>query len=396
LSVTDHPGLPSIRFQRPSLPSASRIDRYLELSREDHWFSNGGPCWRLLRDRLADRVGAYCVPVASGTLGLMATMVAVLSGRRDPAGSMEALLPSFTFLATAQAALWSGLQPRLIDIDSSHWHLDPSRLERALVDRRSNVGIVVAVSSFGTPPPSETRLRWESACRSAGIPLIVDSAAAFGAMADDGTSVGAQGDAEIVSFHATKPFAVGEGGAVFTRDRALCERVELAVNFGLRSDRSVGLEMGLNAKMSELHAATALAVLDEFDSILDSRRRAAASIRAQAGPNITWQAGCEHSTWQFVPVAFAGPDERMQAGRSSRGCVEVRTYYEPLHEMDPYRHWPIVDGGLSQTAELHKRILCLPMANDLTDLELEVIGSLLHSDKVADEMGARARSGLPA
>ena len=394
--MTERPELPSIRFQRPSLPSASRIDRYLELSREEHWFSNGGPCWRLLRERLADRVGAYCVPVASGTLGLMATMIAVLDGRRDSAAPAGALLPSFTFLATAQAALWSGLQPRLIDIDASHWHLDPTRLERVIAERGGEIGVVLAVSTFGTPPLSETRVRWESACRSAGIPLIVDSAAAFGAIADDGTAVGAQGDAEIVSFHATKPFAVGEGGAVFTRDRALCERVELAVNFGLRPDRSVGLQMGLNAKMSELHAATALAVLDEFDSILHSRRRAAARIRAEAGAGIAWQAGCERSTWQFVPVAFANPDQRAQARRSSGGRVEVRTYYEPLHEMDPYRHWPIVDGGLPQTAGLHERILCLPMANDLSDAELEVIASMLRCGQAAEEMGARDRSGIPA
>jgi dTDP-4-amino-4,6-dideoxygalactose transaminase len=258
--------LPSIRFQRPSLPSAAQIDRYLDLAREERWFSNGGPCWRLLRERLADRVGAYCVPVASGTLGLMATIAAVVADARGSARLPGALLPSFTFLATAQAALWSGLQPRLMDIDPHHWHLDPARLERVLAEGRGDAGLVLAVSTFGTPPPSETRLRWERACGSAGIPLIVDSAAGFGAIAEDGVPIGVQGDAEVVSFHATKPFAVGEGGAVFTRDRALCERVELAVNFGLRSDRSVALEMGLNAKMSELHAAAALAVLDDFDS----------------------------------------------------------------------------------------------------------------------------------
>jgi dTDP-4-amino-4,6-dideoxygalactose transaminase len=395
--LTERPESPSIRFQRPSLPSAAPIERYFDLSREGRWFSNGGPCWRLLRDRLADRVGAYCVPVASGTLGLMAAIAAILSDSRDHYGSPPgALMPSFTFPATAQAALWSGLEPRLIDVDPGHWHLDPCRLERVLPDRRGDIGIVLAISTFGTAPPTETRLRWERACRRAGLPLIVDSAAAFGAVADDGTPVGAQGDIEIVSFHATKPFAIGEGGAVFTRDRALCDRVELAVNFGLRPDRSVGFARGLNAKMSELHAATALAVLDEFDSILESRRRAAAGIRARAGSDIAWQAGCERSTWQFVPVAFADSDQRMRATSSCRGRVEVRTYYEPLHEMAPFRHWPIVDGGLPRTAELRDRVLCLPMANDLTDLELEVIAATLAPARAPGEVGAHDRGGLPA
>ncbi|HEX2071345.1 MAG TPA: hypothetical protein VHF90_06840, partial [Thermoleophilaceae bacterium] len=66
---------PVLRFQRPSLPSGEAIEQYLGLAREARWFSNGGPCWQLLRDRLSDRVGAYCVPVASGTIGLMAAGV---------------------------------------------------------------------------------------------------------------------------------------------------------------------------------------------------------------------------------------------------------------------------------------------------------------------------------
>lgn len=375
-----------IRFQRPSLPSATQTERYLEMSRGERWFSNGGPCWRLLRDRLADRVSAYCVPVANGTLGLMAGMAAALQDGSHSARRADALMPSFTFLATAQAALWSGLQPKLIDIDPIHWHLDPSRLEKVLSNARG-AGIVVAVSAFGTPPPAEARMRWERASQAAGMPLLVDSAAAFGAIADDGTPVGAQGDIEVVSFHATKPFAIGEGGAVFTRDRVLLERIELAVNFGLAADRSVQLARGLNAKMSELHAATALAVLDDFDSILENRRRSAAYLRAQAEPDIVWQKGCERSTWQFVPVAFPDADRRRSVAKSCQDHVEVRTYYEPLHQIEPFRRWGIADGNLQQTDELCERILCLPMANDLADVELEMIAAILRPDEPTSRLG---------
>jgi dTDP-4-amino-4,6-dideoxygalactose transaminase len=374
--LNERPETPEIRFQRPSLPSTSHIDRYLDLSREERWFSNGGPCSRLLSERLADRVGAYCVPVANGTLGLMAAIASIFETARNSLGCSPALMPSFTFLATAQAVVWSGLEPRLMDVDPSHWHLDASRLEKVLHDR-TDFGAVVAVSAFGTPPQAETRIRWEGACASAGLPLIVDSAAGFGGVADDETPVGSQGDVEVVSFHATKPFAIGEGGAVFTRKRALYERVELAVNFGLGPDRSVDLPVGLNAKMSELHAATALAVLDEFESILASRRRSATRIRAAAGPGITWQSGCELSTWQFVPVAFRDSQQREQVIRSCRDRVQTRTYYQPLHTMEPFRQTLVAGGDLSRTEDLHARLLCLPMANDLDDSELEILASLL-------------------
>ncbi len=364
-----------IPFQRPSFPTAAAIDRYFDLAREERWFSNGGPCWRLLRDRLGERVGAYCVPVASGTQGLMVALATVLgeSGGRG----RRALMPSFTFVATAQAAMWTGLEPALCDIAADHWQLDPTLLERALAET-ADVAAVVAVSAFGTPPPPEVREGWEQTCRAAGVPLVVDSAAGFGAVAGDGVPVGAQGDVEVVSFHATKPFGIGEGGAIFTRDRDLRDRLELAINFGFRGDRSIGFPRGLNAKMSELHSATALAVLDEIDRSLERRRTTAATLRARAGSGVSWQRGAEFSTWQFTPVAVAGPEERQRLLDSCAGRAEVRVYYEPLHALLPESSLALA-GGLAETERLHSRILCLPMANDVDAAELETICALLEA-----------------
>jgi dTDP-4-amino-4,6-dideoxygalactose transaminase len=370
-----------LRFQRPSLPSTGAIERYLDLSREERWFSNGGPCWRLLQERLADRVGAYCVPVASGTLGLMAALAAALEPSATQRPRSSVLMPSFTFIATAQAAIWTGLEPALADISPGHWHLNPSVLEAALRDS-GRFSAVVAVSAFGTPPPVEARQRWELACRQAGVPLIVDSAAGFGAVAEDGVAIGAQGDVEVVSFHATKPFAVGEGGAVFTRDRVLHEQIEAAVNFGFDPDRSLGTRRGTNAKMSELHAATALAVLDELDSILERRRRAAMSIQEGAGIGIGWQQGFERSTFQFVPVALPDEEQRARLVEHCRDRLEVRIYYEPLDSLAPHR-WEVL-GDLRTTHDLHRRVLCLPMANDLTESEIgEIVAVLRQADPVS-------------
>ena len=288
-------------------------------------------------------------------------------------------MPAFTFPATAQAAIWGGHNPHLLDIDPVHWHLDATRLESALAGDRGDLSVVIAVGAFGTPPPAETRERWERACRAAGVPLIVDSAAGFGGVGDDGVSVGAQGDVEIVSFHATKPFAIGEGGAVFTRDRALYERIERGVNFGFAADREVTTAMGLNAKMSELHAAVALAVLDDYDLILEHRRHMAQQIRSEADPGIAWQAGCERSTWQFVPAAFPDAQSRRNAEEACDGVIELRTYYQPLHTMKPFSDCPVLGGGLECTTDLRDRVLCLPMANDLSAHEISAIASVVRA-----------------
>lgn len=369
---------PLLRFQRPALPSCAEVEHYFELSRAERWYSNGGPCWRLLRSRLEDRAGAYCVPVASGTLGLMVSMSVAAAGRGS--ARPRAAMPSFTFPATAQAAIWTGFEPLMVDVEPRGWHLDPALLERAL-RQRSDIGLAVAVSAFGTPPAVETRERWELTCARAGVPLIIDSAAGFGASAGDGTPVGAGGDMEVVSFHATKPFAVGEGGAVFTRRKDTHERLLAVSNFGFAPDRTLVVGAAFNGKMSELHAATALAVLDRIDEIITARRSAAEQIRARADPRIAWQAGCARSTWQFVPARFADVGHRDRVADSVAGRVEVRRYYEPLHTIPALREMIAVDGPLEETDRLAENLLCLPMANDLSGEEISAIaGSLRELD----------------
>jgi len=192
--------------------------------------------------------------------------------------------------------------------------------------------------------------------------------------------LGSQGDAEVVSFHATKPFAIGEGGAVFTRDSSLCERIELVVSFGLGADRSVQVPLGLNAKMSELHAATGLAVLEDFDAALAARRAAAASLRDAAAAPLEWQAECERSTWQFAPVAHPDAASRAAAERRCRDVVETRGYYLPLHRMPAFRSAAVADGGLARTEALADRLLCLPMAADLTAAEQATLAALVADD----------------
>src|SRR6185312_153204 len=333
------------------------------------------------RERLAERTGAFCVPVASGTAGLMAA-VAALHEPRPGEPPREALMPSFTFPATAQAARWAGLTPRLLDVNPHHCHVAPEQLDRELALRGERVALVIAVSSFGTPPPPEVRRRWERACRDAGVSLIVDSAAGFGAIAADGVPVGRQGDVEVVSFHATKPFAIGEGGAVFTRSSELCERIELIVNFGLGADRSVQMPLGLNGKMSELHAATGLAVLDDFDAALDVRRKAARALR-EAAPSLGWQRECERSTWQFVPVRFPDAAAAAAAEERSRGEVETRRYYLPLHRMPAFADAPVGADGLAHTERLASQLVCLPMAADLSAEELDSIAAALGARRPA-------------
>jgi dTDP-4-amino-4,6-dideoxygalactose transaminase len=208
---------------------------------------------------------------------------------------------------------------------------------------------------------------WEEACASFGVPLIIDSAAGFGAETEDGSRIGGRGSAEVFSFHATKPFAVGEGGVVICRDPALVDTVRRLVNFGFDEDHGVSVP-GLNAKMSEIHAATALAVLDGYDDVLAARRELAGQMSSElVNRGFTVQRGCEGSTFQFVPVlapSAARRDEILRIAPEAR--IEVRSYFDvPLHKLSAFRQAEC--GKLTVTEELATRTLSLPMANDLSE-----------------------------
>jgi dTDP-4-amino-4,6-dideoxygalactose transaminase len=270
-----------------------------------------------------------------------------------------------------------------VDVDPRHWHLDPTALERALDQRRGEVAAVIALSSFGTPPPAAARERWQSACAAHGVALLVDSAAGFGASADDGCPIGGQGDAEVVSFHATKPMAAGEGGAVFCRDPALADHIRRLTNFDFDDDKDALSASGINAKMSEPIAATALAALDRLPAALAARRETAAAIVGALPGDVGTQAGCRHGTWQFVPIRMADTGARDAVLEAARGDVELRTYYRPLHAMPAFAQCDRA-SDLATTRALGDSLLSLPMAVDLSAAERRRIVALFaHVDGAA-------------
>jgi dTDP-4-amino-4,6-dideoxygalactose transaminase len=361
-----------IRFQRPQLPSVAAAAAYFERAESARWYSNFGPCHELLVERLEQRVGApaKAVPVANCTLGLCLALKALTENQ---AGN-EVLLPSFTFAATAAAVEWAGLRPVFVDVAEGHWSMDPARLEAALEQRHGRIAAVLACTTFGSPPPLAVSDAWTRLSGSAGVPLVIDSAAGFGATDASGRPAGHLGDAEVFSFHATKPLAIGEGGVVFTGDPEVALRIRRLANFGFE-DGAVEGSVGMNAKLAEWPAATALAALDAFDETLRARRAAAAALKASLdATDLQFQELDSRPAWQFVPALTPVTADRGQVVRHAgeRG-VEVRTYFsKPLHTMTPFRSAPRC-SDLVVTNDLARRVISLPMATDQTHAEREII-----------------------
>ena len=365
----------------PSTPADRHVQRYYHLAEDERWFSNSGPCYRAAR-RADGGLPRPRRPRRRGLRLTLALMLAAALAGRHPGDAV--LLPSFTFAATAAAIVWAGLQPVFVDIDPATWSLDADALGDALRRARGHVA-VLACSTFGTPPPAAELRRWEALTRAAGVPLLIDSAAGLGARDDDGTLTGGGGDAEVFSLHATKPFAIGEGGLFCTRNADLAAQVARLANFGFEGGAVTGA-IGLNAKLAEWPAATALAVLDRYDEILARRRAHAADLRERlAGAELTFQPTAGQPTWQFVPAAAASPEARAAILDAAVDAdVELRAYFDqPLHTMPGFAHAER-HGDLPVTRDLSARILSLPMANDLTGADLDLI---------VDTVGSAARAG---
>lgn len=358
-----------VPYQRPAPPSLDEAARYYSLAVEAGHYSNGGPCVQLLAERTAARIGdVESIPVANCTIGLMAALRAAFG---DPTPERRyVIVPSFTFTATACSIVWAGFEPLFVDVDRNAWQLDAGALARVLGERGEQVAGVLGCSTFGTPAPAATRAAWRRLCADAGVPLVIDSAAAFGAIDDAGLPAGADGETHVFSFHVTKPFAVAEGGIVTTGDPEVADRLRSLINFGFDETRT-SLVAGLNGKMSELHAAMALAMLDRFDDALRSRRAQVAAISsAMSDLPLRHQLGAEGSTWQVLQVLAPDADARARALQAAEHSgVEARACFDPpLHEHPAFAAYPTA-GDLPNTRWLAERSLSLPMADSMTSDE---------------------------
>lgn len=326
---------------------------------EARWFSNGGPVAKSFESRLCGHFG-ICRPAtvcSNATVGLTAALLVFdLKGR--------IALPSFTFSASAHAILAAGCEPVLVDVDPVTWEISLENLEGV----ESLVG-VMAVRAFGFARDFSKLERW---CQDKRIPLIIDAAAALGARLPNGSPVGSQGDMEVCSLHATKVFAVGEGGVAFCEE-SLRTKFASVLNFGF--EQGVPIRAGLNGKMAESAAAYGMAMLAHIDRHLARRRDLATRYFRWLScfPALTvphTPGGC---TWQAFPFLLpADSDAGVFVEAMAAEGVELRRYYFPALHQTPcfsiYSHSP-----LPVSERIANQMVCLPLYSDMSDGEFEAI-----------------------
>ena len=210
-------------------------------------FSNGGPVVRGFESDLVARLfdgKGEALAVANATLGLMMAIRLEAGGR--PGDGRFALMPAFTFAATAHAALWAGLTPLLCDVDPDDWSAAPAAEERLLAEHGSRIAVIVPYATFGAAIDLE---RYRRLARRHGVGIVVDAAASLGTRDMQGRGFGAGFPFPIIfSMHATKTFATGEGGVIYAGDGARIAALRTMNNFGFGADRCATMP-GINAKL---------------------------------------------------------------------------------------------------------------------------------------------------
>jgi dTDP-4-amino-4,6-dideoxygalactose transaminase len=370
--------MPRIPFLRPNPMKLSAAIEELRQIEASGIFSNYGPVnTRFERDlalSLFDGTGE-CVTVCNATTGLMIAIKQSLARSTEP--RRYALMPSFTFAATAHAALWAGLTPLLCDVEPDTFIASADAEEELLEKRAGEIAVMVPCTTFGN---TIDLARYSRLSQTYGIPVVVDAAAALGTLCDDGTAFGMGSRSPLVfSLHATKAFATTEAGVVYCADPEIVGEVRAMANFGLDATRAA-IMPGLNGKLNEITALMAHLKLAEFESVMIHREALAKQYEALL-PQLAFQRliGRRHA-FTFVsallPRALA-PKRRELLAELSRLGAELRTYFSPHVAEQPYFSKVCVSGDLPNTEEVARRIISLPLSDLMTSADVERVAKCL-------------------
>lgn len=356
--------------------------RYLQECIDSTYVSTVGAFVGRFEEMVASAAGTRgAVATSAGTTALHVALVA-LGVRRDDL----VVVPSFTFVATANAVSHAGATPWLLDVDADSWTLDPRKLSDALTrhTRRDadgslrhvasgrRVSAVVAVHTFGHPADADS-LR--AVADSFGLPVLSDAAASLGATYR-GRAVGVDaGRATVFSFNGNKTVTAGGGGAVASDDEDLVAHVR-----HLSSTARVGAdydhdEVGFNYRMTNLQAAVGCAQMERLDSLVAAKRRIRRAYDVafadlpdvEPFPSVSW---AESACWFSGFVAPRGSTDAIRAALREEG-IDARPTWKPMHLQTPYADAPREDLEVSDS--IWSRIVTLPCSTGLSDDDLAAV-----------------------
>lgn len=333
-----------------------------------------GPKTEEFERRIAEYVGAsHAVAVSSGTSALHLIVKAMDIGPGD-----EVLVPSFTFVSSANAILYEGASPVFVDIEPDTYNLDPQDLEMKVTPRTK---AIMVVDVFGHPAEWDEILRISEKYN---LKVIDDSCEALGAEYN-GRKLGQFGDAAAFAFYPNKQITTGEGGMIVTDDPETARICRSLRNQG-RGEMGAWLEherLGYNYRITEMSAALGISQIRRIEEIIAKRERVAemytdrlSALEFVRPPVVRFNV---RKSWFVYTITLSDGQNRDRVMRAMmNGGVPTRGYFSPIHLQSYIREGlGTSEGMLPVTESKASRIIALPFHGNLSEAEVEQVVEVL-------------------
>lgn len=352
-----------IPVTKPFLPPKEEYDRFIDQIWKRNWLTNHGPLANEIELQIKEFLQVeHFLFLNNGTIALQIAIKALeLKG--------EIITTPFSYVATSSAIVWENCKPVYADIDKYTFNIDPDAVEALITE---NTSAILATHVYGNPCDVE---RLEVIANKHNLKIIYDGAHAF-ASTYKGRSVFEYGDISTLSFHATKLFHTVEGGGVITPKADYLKKLSYLRNFGHEGPEKF-VEVGINGKNSEVHAAMGLCNLKYINAILDKRRFFSAYYDEKLvnlnviRPKIQIGSGYNYA---YYPVVFPTEADLLNSvAELQKYQIFPRRYFYPSLEELPY----VNKCEVPVSKSISSRVLCLPLYFDLTVEEIDMIARLL-------------------
>jgi len=330
------------------------------------WVSSKGKFIPEFEEEFAQYCGIrHGVATSSGTAALHLALTALGIGKDD-----EVIVPTLTFIATANAVRYTGAKPVFVDSHPDYWCIDPEKIEEAITPKTK---AIIPVHLYGHPCDMGIII---DITRRHSLYVIEDAAEAHGAK-HKGKKVGSFGDISCFSFYGNKIITTGEGGMCLTNDEELAERIRILRDHGMNPNKKYWHDViGFNYRMTNLQAAVGVAQLHKLDEFI-SRKREIAQIYSSLLKDIAgiilprempW---AKHVYWMYsilIEDNFReGRDELIE--KLGANGIETRPLFYPVHSMPPYRN----NQRFTVAEQLSRKGLSLPSSVTLRQKDIEYI-----------------------
>ena len=335
-----------INVTKTFLPTQDEYQAILKRAWDTGWMTNRGVLVQELEAALQTYLGvSNIIATTNGTLPLQIAIKALgLTG--------DIITTPFSYVATTSSIVWEGCTPVFVDIHPDYLTIDETKIEAAITDKTS---AILVTHVFGNPCAIEII---KALAEKHQLKVIYDAAHCFG-VTYKGKSIFEYGDVSTCSFHATKLFHTGEGGALFCK-ASYFKTLFSHHNFGHDGPEAFQ-SLGINAKMSEPQAAMGLAVLPYMDRILEERKHIVdAYHKAFEDTTLQLLKIRKDTSWNYsyYPVVFKDEAEllRVKTALNEASIFPRRYFYPSLNRLDY-----VVSSSCSVSESIASRVLCLPL-----------------------------------